>query len=50
MVQPAEKIRLGKWQQLPLLPVSELHFWISPFFQTAFAFDLHFVNVDSNGS
>ena len=49
MVQPAEKIRLGKWQQLPLLPVSELHFWISPFF-SVFLFDLHFANVNVNGS
>ena len=28
MVQPAEKIRLSKWDELPLLPASALHFFV----------------------
>ena len=32
MVQSAEKIRLSKWEELPLLPVTSLHLFLSLFF------------------
>ena len=31
MVQRAEKIRLSKWEELPLLPVTSLHLFLSLF-------------------